>query len=359
MPLLDIDQLALRIYHPFSYRHLTRAHASVAQHSGRKTTWDGPKDGPKAAQNKRLVILAADMGNAGISGVIDGIKEAAEHVGWELSVVDGGGTAVGRTAVFSKALTLEADGIVINGFDAMEQKAGISLAQQANIPIVSWHASQANGPDHKHGIFANITTNTQDVAETAALWAYADAKAKPGVVIITDTTYQIAINKSEYIHELLYRIGAEVIDFLDMPIATAHEDMAQTATELWQKYGKQWTHTIAINDIYFDTIADVFHTMGLAAKHWPKGIAAGDGSLAAYQRIREGLAQQITIAEPLNLQGWQIIDEMNRAFHNDSWSAYQTPLHLVTAENIDFDGGKEYRFEPDNHYREKYLKIWL
>ena len=43
-------------------------------------------------------------------------------------------------------------------------------------------------------------------------------------------------------------------------------------------------------------------------------ISAGDGSTSAYQRIDSNQYQYATIPEPLNLQGWQLIDELNRAF---------------------------------------------
>jgi ribose transport system substrate-binding protein len=33
-------------------------------------------------------------------------------------------------------------------------------------------------------------------------------------------------------------------------------------------------------------------------------------------------------------------------------------IHLVTADNIAFDGGPDNVFDPDNGYREAYKKIW-
>ena len=35
-----------------------------------------------------------------------------------------------------------------------------------------------------------------------------------------------------------------------------------------------------------------------------------------------------------------------------------TPVHLVTKENIEFDGGPQNVFDPDNGYRDAYKKIW-
>jgi len=40
----------------------------------------------------------------------------------------------------------------------------------------------------------------------------------------------------------------------------------------------------------------------------------GDGSKSAYQRIRGAQYRAVTVAEPLNLPGWQLMNELNRAF---------------------------------------------
>lgn len=38
-----------------------------------------------------------------------------------------------------------------------------------------------------------------------------------------------------------------------------------------------------------------------------------DGDASEFERIRSGDYQRASIAEPLYLQGWQLIDELNRA----------------------------------------------
>ncbi len=42
-------------------------------------------------------------------------------------------------------------------------------------------------------------------------------------------------------------------------------------------------------------------------------MAAGDGDAAEMQRIRSDNYQAATVAEPIDLQGWQLVDEVNRA----------------------------------------------
>ncbi len=64
------------------------------------------------------------------------------------------------------------------------------------------------------------------------------------------------------------------------------------------------------------------------------------------------------MSEPLNLQGWQIVDELNRAFAQAPWSGYTPKVHLVTPDNVARDGGADNRYDPDNGYRDHYKAIW-
>jgi ribose transport system substrate-binding protein len=334
------------------------AMANVEKYAGQKTVWDGPTTGPKAAEGKTIVVLAADMKNGGILGVTNGINEAAAKIGWDVRVIDGAGSIQGRTAAFGQALALQPAGIVINGFDAVEQQAALEQVKAAGIPIVSWHAGPVIGPDPATGLFANISTDAMTVSEAAAQWAFADAGGKPGVVIFTDSTYAIAIAKADKIKATIEALGGTVLEYVDTPIADTSSRMPTLTTALLQKYGASWTHALAINDIYFDFMGPALAAAGVPGDGAPKAVAAGDGSEGAYQRIRAGQYQAVTVAEPLNLQGWQIVDELNRAMQGAEWSGYTSPLHVVTKANIGFDGGDANIFDPGNGYREEYAKIW-
>lgn len=334
------------------------AKAVVEKYASKVEKWDGPTSGPKAVDGKTVVVVAADMKNGGILGVVNGIQEAASAIGWTVTVVDGAGSIEGRTASFGQALTLKPGGIIIAGFDAVEQKPAMEDAKKAGIPMVAWHAAPAVGPVDDVGVFANVTTDAMEVSKAAADYAFVDAGGKPGVVIFTDSTYAIAIAKADKMKAEIEALGGTVLEYVDTPIAETSQRMPQLTTTLLQKYGEKWTHSLAINDIYFDFMGPSLSAAGIAGDGAPKSVAAGDGSESAYQRIRAKQYQSVTVAEPLNLQGWQLVDELNRAFSGEAWSGYVSPLHVVTADNVEFDGGPKNTFDPDNGYRDEYKKIW-
>ena len=88
-------------------------------------------------------------------------------------------------------------------------------------------------------------------------------------------------------------------------------------------------------------------------------LIAADGNRSAYDRIRKGGQYQVvTVSEPIELQAYQAIDELNRAFHGEPPSGFVQPPFLVTKENIHSEGGDQNTFIPSNDYKKHYLEIW-
>lgn len=321
-----------------------------------ETAFDGPTTGPKAAEGKSIVVLAGDLKNGGILGVTSGIEEAAEVIGWDVRVLDGAGSIQGRTGAIGQAMALQPDGIIINGFDAVEQQAALEAVVAAGIPMVSWHSGPKIGCDAPGGIFANVSTDAMQVSEVAADWALNDGE-EIGVVIFTDSTYQIAIDKADRIKETIEAGGGKVLEYVDTPIADTSSRMGPLTTSLLQKYGSSWTHALAINDLYFDFMGPALAAAGIDGKGAPLAGSAGDGSEAAFQRIRAEQYQAITVAEPLNLQGWQLVDELNRAVQGAPCSGYVTSPALVTQDGLSKLGDSN-AFDPDSPYRAAYTTLW-
>jgi len=321
-----------------------------------RNAFDGPTDGPAAAAGKSIVVLAGDLKNGGILGVTNGVQEAAAVIGWDVRVLDGAGSIQGRSAAIGQAMALQPDGIIINGFDAVEQQAALEGVASAGIPMVSWHSGPKIGCDAPGGIFVNVSTDAMTVSEVAAKWAIEDDE-NVGVVIFTDSTYQIAIDKADRIRETIEAMGGTVLEYVDTPIADTSSRMGPLTTSLLQKYGSKWTHALAINDLYFDFMGPALAAAGIKGDGAPKAGSAGDGSEAAFQRIRTGQYQAITVAEPLNLQGWQLIDELNRAVSDAPCSGYVTSPALVTQNGLQAMGDSN-QFDPDIPYRAAYTDIW-
>ena len=338
---------------------LEEAKQKVAVATMAQDKWDGPTTGPKAAAGKTIVFVAADLKNGGILGVSKGVEEAGKVIGWNVRVMDGQGSVSGRTAALNQALALKPAGIVVGGFDTTEQKVAFANAAKSGVPLVGWHSGEKPGPNPAAGLFTNVTTTADDVSEVAALSAVVDSGGKAGVVIFTDSQYAIAVYKARAMEAVIKKCGGcTVLSFEDSPIAESSTRMPQLTNSLLQRFGNKWTHSLAINDLYFDFMGPSLAAAGKKGDGSPKAVSAGDGSEAAYQRIRSKRYQAATVPEPLNMQGWQIVDELNRAFAKVAWSGYIPKVHLVTADNVGKVRNPRNLFHPDNGYRTQYKTIW-
>lgn len=321
--------------------------------------WKGPTTGPKAAAGKTIIYVSTNQNNGGALGAGNGVKEAAAKIGWTFKLIDGKGTVQGQASAIAQAVASKPDVIVLGGIDANEQATAIEEAGKQGIVIVGWHSYGKAGPHDKLPIFTNITTDPLEVAKSAAAYPCATTKGNVGAIVFTDSNYEIAVKKSNAMADFLKACGnSKVLEIVDTPLAEASTRMPQLTTALLQKYGKAWTHALSINDLTFDFMAPALSAAGIKGDGNPISVSAGDGSEVAFQRIRSGEYQAGTVAEPLNLQGWQIVDEANRALNKEKDSGFVAPAHLFVPSNIKFDGGPKNTYDPDNGYRDAYAKIW-
>ncbi|HKX42860.1 MAG TPA: substrate-binding domain-containing protein [Burkholderiaceae bacterium] len=320
--------------------------------------WEGPKSGPRAQTGKAISLVVDDLRNGGILGVAQGIREAAREIGWSVKLFDAGGTPTGLRDAFADALAARQDGLILVGSDASDNRDSLALFAARGMPIVGWHVGPKPGPIPGTSVAMNVTTEPADVARVTALSAIADSNGKAGVVIFTDSRFGIALAKSGMMAALVRACsGCELLEVRDVPISESAVRMPIVTKELLAKYGSRWTHALAINDIYFDYAVPALTVAGI-----PSGrlslVSAGDGSAPAFLRIRARSYQTGTVAEPLNLQGWQAVDELNRLFAGQPTSKFIAPVHLVTSENIEPDVGPAWVYDPANGYREAYRRIW-
>lgn len=339
--------------------YLAKAQKVVAAAVQPSPPWDGPTTGPTAQADKTIVYVASDLRNGGVLGVSDGVAQAVHVIGWKVRILDGQGTVSGRTAAMNQAMALNPAGIILGGFDPAEQAVVIQKAHSLKIPVVGWHAGSKAGPDPATGLFTNVSTDPIAVARVAADYAVVKSNGTAGVVVFTDSLYKVAVAKSSAMANVIKQCkGCALLAVEDTPLSETSTRIPQLSTALLQRYGSKWNYSLGINDLYFDFMGPSLASAGEKPAGPPFNVSAGDGSQSAYERIRGNRYQVGTIPEPLMLHGWQLVDELNRAFAGAPASGYSTPVHLVTPENIASDVGANNIYDPANHYREAYRHIW-
>ncbi len=313
-----------------------------------------PSSGPKAQQSgATIAYVAGDLSNGGHNSIGKAVQEAAAAIGWEVNVYDGQGSPQGNTNAMNQAITSGPAAIVLGGLDPTEQASTIKTATDAGLPVVGWHAGILTGPGN--GMFTNVSTDPLKVAQIAAAYAVADSDGTAGVALFTDGQYELAVTKARAMEAYVKAVpGCSVLSFQDSPIATADQRMPGLVSNLLQQNGDELGYLMAINGNYFNGAAQALRDAGRSPDGPPKNVAAGDGDAAEFQRIRSDNYQSATVAEPIGLPGWQLVDEVNRALAGEKPSGFIAAPGLIIKDNVP-DGDV---FDPDSGYRDVYTKIW-
>jgi len=316
--------------------------------------WDGPTSGPTKQSGKKIIFIAQDLRNGGISAAFRNFGLAASVLGWQVRLTDGIGDRKTIHTQFEEALRAHPDGIVLGGFqiDPDFEDLG-AIAKQSKIILVGWHAASDPGPTPD--LFANIATPSLEVAKMVANYVIQNSKGNVGVVLINDSRFSVANAKTRYMQDVFDKCKrCRVLSVEDIPISDASNQIPITVPRLNQTYGKTWTHTLAINDVYFDEMNFPLTAIDRADI---QNVSAGDGSNKALSRIKSGKSQQVaTVAEPLGVQGWQLADELNRAFAGQAPSGYVSKPILVTTQLLKQLNGAD--IDSNIPYQGAYTAIW-
>jgi len=295
------------------------------------------------------------MHNDGIAGLIDAMKEAAAVLDWRLNILDAGGDARRLSAALdmatSGAETERGDGLVLVGMDAVRSLPDFGASVDASkLPVVGWHVGPQPGPVASTPVAVNITTDPAEVARLAADQVIQRPGGHAGVVIFTDYQYAIAVAKARVMANSIR--GCEqctLLEVVDLPIAETATRMGAEIDRLRSLHGYALTHILAINDLYFDDATGELLREGVPPDHLSL-ISAGDGSPSARDRIGRGYYQTATVAEPLPLQAWQLLDELNRVMAHQPVSGFVASPIVIT--------GSQAAPVTDVDFRRIYRKIW-
>ena len=119
---------------------------------------------------------------------------------------------------------------------------------------------------------------------------------------------------------------------------------------------KRWTHALAINDVVFDDAPPALIAAGVSSRGLSPR-SAGEGSSSAFLRLQAQTFQTSTAAEPLNEQGWQLLDGLNRLLAHQPVSGFVTPAPLVTTANSESAGAARLQCDPDG-CGELHRRLW-
>ena len=322
-------------------------------YAGPQSDWRGPTSSPKPLTGKTIVYISNDENNDASRAWGTAIMEAGSKIGWKVIIIDGKATAIGWINAFNQAIALNADGIVTSA-DAASLKEPIADAATRNIPVVGIHAAALPGPNEELGLFTNIQQDPREIGRAQADWVIADSGGKAKVVVTSHNEFAIAETKSRATESRIRECpDCQVVEYVSSPIAEVAQRQPQLVTSWVQKYGTP-LYVTAVADYTLDFQVPALRSAGVKDVK----LVGADGQASAYERIRSGEYQVVTVSEPVEMQAYQAVDELNRAMQGQRPSGFVQAPYLVTPQNVDAEGGDKNAFIPTNNYKQRYLELW-
>jgi ribose transport system substrate-binding protein len=293
--------------------------------------YGGPASGPRARPAALIVFVAAELTDGDLADVARGVQQAASAIGWPLRILNGDGTTQGQAAALQAALSARPGGIILGGFDAAQQQAAMRRARARRIPVVGWHAAAAPGPQPSAGLFTNVASGPEELARAAAQFVAAGSPGPAGVVIFTDpgSSFETATS-ARLASDVAACHHCSVLQVIDQPSDIAEVQIASLVPALLQRFGGHLRYLLALDSESVDGAQIGLANSGRSGQQPPYSVTVGGGNEAELARIRADDYQQAAIAEPLNLEGWQLVDEINRARAAQPPSGYVAPPFLIT-----------------------------
>ncbi|MGZ4410121.1 MAG: substrate-binding domain-containing protein [Gaiellaceae bacterium] len=336
--------------------YVVAAQKAVAAREAPQTKWLGPTSGPKCEAGKTIVYL--NIGENNPIGHLWGVylKNAAKVCGWKYVNLDGHSAPADWVKNASQAVALKPDAIVTSA-DAKTMHAPLSQAAKLGIPIVGLHATAKPGPDPADFLFTNIVSNPQDIGLAQLQWAIADSKGTARIIQLCDHIYSISmIKRAGWTQGLKTCPTCKLLKDDNFPMQDIPTRMGTDATSWVADFGPP-IYVVTAADYYYDYAVPALRSANVATSTMK--LAGADGTTQAYNRIRAGNQYQVlTVPEPIEMQSWQAVDEINRALHKLPASRFVNPVHLVVKANVDKAGSKHNQYFPQNNYKAHYTKIW-
>jgi ribose transport system substrate-binding protein len=336
--------------------YVVQAQQAYDARTGPQTDWLGPTSGPTCESGKKIVY--ANIGENNPIGHLWGLylKQAAAECGWTVVNLDGHSSPTDWVKNAETAVSMKPDAIVTS-HDAKTVHAAFAKANKQGIPIIGLHGTSKPGPDPADYLFTNIVSNPLDIGVAMGQWAIANSKGNARVILLCDHIYAISmIKRAGWMKALKTCPTCKILKDDNFPMEDIPTRMGTDATSWVSTYGLPiWVVTAA--DYYYDYAVPALRTASVSTDEMR--LAGADGTTQAYNRVRNGNEYQIlTVPEPIEMQSWQAVDEINRALHGMPPSKFVQPVHLVDHSNVDTNGSRNNQYFPMNDYKTHYLNIW-
>ena len=302
---------------------------------------------------KRVAVIMAGQ-DEGFTAMYEGVAEAAEAMGWEVTPpMDGKFSPATQAGHLQQAVNQGFDAIVLLVIEAPAVEAALAAANAADIPVACVMCDNRGFEDQ----IMDVTTSGYPAGVAMAHFVIADSEGQAKILLFDDKGFAINGFRVQGFRETIeeHCPDCEIVDEFQI-----------TAADLGKPGPPQWLGTLTrFPEGSFDYAVFPYDYYAIPAgksaieQGRDVAITGYDGAPEMVSLIGEGGGVfRATVSAPFPYIGWAAMDQVARASAGlESWDTTSMPLRLVTADNAEeFPSG--WYVPSDVDPKEVFTQVW-
>ncbi len=286
----------------------------------------------------------------------DGIREAGETLGFEVTTVDLGTTPESIGRGWTTAVDARPDVVISSANPVSFYESQLAELESQGVPYIAFSIPDDVGA----GVTANLITK-EEYAQHGRLMAdfvIADSEGRGNVEFFNVPDFPVLASlqegfKSE-MEELCPDCKVEYVEVAPGDIGTA---LPGTVVSALQRNPDASYLAMGFGDM-FSGVPEALGAVGLEDQ--VQGVSAA-GTAYNYELIKKGDLQAADVALPTNFLGWYTVDTAARALSGQPLpefveGEFQTPTQVLTEDDITFDIDEGWPGVTD--YKAKFEELW-
>jgi ribose transport system substrate-binding protein len=315
----------------------------------------------KAPKGIKVGIIPCGAAFHGCTAPADAAKEAAEKLGWTVTMYDGGASQQKQNAAILDAVSAGSNLILLSALDPNFIQLGLDAAKKAGIPVVSASEGtdtpnpvvKAEGDNLKYVL--DVGTNFPLLGERIAEWIAADSQGKANVAVFTDEEFYSVTSTIDGLLKGLKACTTCVVQPVQKITAS------QVATTLGQQvvgYLQSHPEVDYVYAPYDPAAAAVVSAIAQAGLGDKVKLASIVGDAHNLDFIRQGRVQAVDGGFDNSYMGYAMVDQAIRVLNHQppiEPNDEGTPFEVMDSTNLPSSGSDWFT---KSDYKAAYFKLW-
>ena len=282
-----------------------------------------------------------------VAGETAAMKEAAEVLGWDVTVIDGAGDPALMTQGILRAIDEGADGSLGASVPDGLVTTALAKARAAGIPVVS--VGSGNTPSDT-GFNAEINSAEFNIlmGSSEAYYAIADSDGTANVLVLNSTSDVSAGRIYDATIAVLKECPGCTFETLDFTTADTGQPLAALVTTALAR-NPDINYIAGEYSAAAESAAQAIEASGRSIKLLSTG-----GERANMNLIAKG-TQEMTTAISVAYAGWFGVDTMNRIMNGAPIVPYTPPVRILYSGNLP---SGDSAWDGDEDYKAPFKEIW-